>query len=250
MGKIVRRPQINAEKYVVPIPRVSVNAIADEATVRVEIEPPPDALDVHAAARAQAEATLDRARADAAAIELQAQQRAADIIAQSEARVLEVERLTREEAYAQGYAAGQAGADADMETMIGTMRDLIASACEQRHKIVESAEPELIRLSLAIAERIVHHQIAEDSQIVLETVRNALTRLVAREAVTLRVNPADLEALRAHRDSIVASNDVEHLRIVEDQRVDRGGVVIESESGAIDAKIATQLRGARRAIAS
>jgi len=66
--------------------------------------------------------------------------------------------------------------------------------------------------------------------------------------VTLRVNPADLDTIRQHREAITASNDVEHLRIVEDQRVDRGGVLVETEAGTIDAKIATQLREARRAI--
>ena len=37
---------------------------------------------------------------------------------------------------------------------------------------------------------------------------------------------------------------------MEDQRVDRGGVLVETEAGTIDSKIATQLREARRAIFS
>jgi flagellar biosynthesis/type III secretory pathway protein FliH len=77
-----------------------------------------------------------------------------------------------------------------------------------------------------------------------------LTRLVSREVVTLRINPIDHDAIRQNRDAIVAASDVEHLRIVEDQRVDRGGVLIETDSGTIDSKIATQLREARKAILS
>src|SRR5262249_50298598 len=110
------------------------------------------------------------------------------------------------------------------------------------------AEPELVKLAMAIAERIVHTEVAENKHVIVENVRSALTRLVNREVVTLRLNPTDLETIRQYRDSILAASDVEHLRIVEDQRVDRGGVVVETEAGTIDAKIATQLREAKRAL--
>jgi flagellar biosynthesis/type III secretory pathway protein FliH len=39
------------------------------------------------------------------------------------------------------------------------------------------------------------------------------------------------------------------MRVIEDQRVDRGGVVIETDAGTIDAKISTQLREVRRLLA-
>ena len=114
--------------------------------------------------------------------------------------------------------------------------------------MLAAAEPELVRLAMAIAERIVHTEVANNRQVIVENVRAALTRLVSREVVTLRVNPVDHETIRQYRDDIVEASDVEHLRIVEDQRVDRGGVIIETDAGTIDAKIATQLREAKRAI--
>ena len=125
---------------------------------------------------------------------------------------------------------------------------MLAGIRESRRDVMETAEPEIVRLAMAIAERIVHEQITIDSNVVIENVRRALTRLVSREVVTLRVNPADLETMRHHRDAIVSASDIEHLRIVEDQRVDRGGVVVETEAGTIDAKISTQLREARRVL--
>jgi flagellar assembly protein FliH len=67
--------------------------------------------------------------------------------------------------------------------------------------------------------------------------------------VTVRVNPADIDTMRQHRDKLMAMNDIDNLRVIEDQRVDRGGVVIETEAGTIDAKISTQLREARRLLA-
>jgi hypothetical protein len=36
------------------------------------------------------------------------------------------------------------------------------------------------------------------------------------------------------------------MRVIEDQRVDRGGVVLETDGGSIDAKISTQLTEVRK----
>ena len=62
----------------------------------------------------------------------------------------------------------------------------------------------------------------------------------------MRVNPADLERMREHRDELIALGDIRNLRVVEDQRVDRGGVVVDTEAGTIDARISTQLDEARK----
>ena len=267
MGKIVKRAEFLDDAYVVGVPRVETPAYEppafDHPTVRVDVDPfaqtfmsapdPEPQAYVEAvdwdAVKADAAAIVDRAAADAEALLHEAQQRALDIIEQAQAQAVQLETEARDRGRDEGFASGKATADAETEAMIRTMRELVESARVERHDIISSAEPELVRLALAIAERVVHQHIALEPTVVVDNVRQALTRLVTREVVTVRVNPADLEMIREHRDAIVTSTDVEHLRVVEDQRVDRGGVVIETESGTIDAKVGTQLREARRAIA-
>lgn len=272
MGKIVRNANLNGEKYVVAVPRVDASPVPqpvrelDERFAapygRAEAAPfPGDDLVVPASApvqpqidwdavRADAEAIIDRATADAQELIVKAKMQALELVAQAETRATSIEEEARVSGQSQGFEAGKATADAEMTEMLETMRSLIESARSERRFIIEGAEPELLRLAMAIAERIVHQQVSVDPSVVVENVRNALTRLVTREVVTLRVHPADLDAIRQHRDALVSSSDIEHLRIVEDQRVDRGGVVVETDAGTIDAKVATQLREARRAITS
>ena len=62
-----------------------------------------------------------------------------------------------------------------------------------------------------------------------------------RSPSRVRVNPVDLERMRQHRDSIAGAGESKHLRVIEDQRVDPGGVVVETDGGTIDAKISTQI---------
>ena len=266
MGKIVRKAEIGADKYVVAVPRVALvpkpepfrdfdagfNDAPDPfaapfAFVAEPAEPPQPAIDWDAL-RADADGIVDRAASDARAILREAQVRAMELVESANDRAAAIADEARRNGHELGFAEGTAAAQMELGAHIDTMIELVDSARAERHEIIESADSQLVLLAVGIAERILHMQIAADSNVVLANVRHALTRLVSREVVTLRVNPADLEIIRSQRENITASTDVEHLRVVEDQRVDRGGVVIETEAGTIDAKIGTQLREARKAI--
>ena len=268
MGKIVKSARFVDAKYVVEVPRAQLPIEteplrdADEhPTVRVtapstnghsdRITLPPVQPSVNwEQLRSDAEAIVDRAAGDAENLIHQAERTALDLIAAAQARIAALEGNARESGHEQGYAAGKTAAEDELAPAITTIRELIESVRAQRGAVIAAAEPELAKLAMAIAERVVHAELQTNQNIIVENVRQALTRLVSHEVVTLRVNPVDLDTIRHHRDEIVAAGDVEHLRIVEDQRVDRGGVVVETDAGTIDSKISTQLHEARRAILS
>lgn len=265
MGKIVKSARFVDAKYVVEVPRIEEQAeeearreFVEHPTVRVAVPqstnghsdriPPPEALFDWQQLRADAEAIVDRAAGDAEGLIRQAESKARELVEAARTHVAKLEEDAREVGREQGYAAGKNAAEDELLPVIRTIRELIESLRAQRRAVIAAAEPELARLALAIAERVVHTELQTNQNVVIENVRQALTRLVSREVVTLRVNPVDLDTIRRHRDEIVAAGDVEHLRIVEDQRVDRGGVIVETDAGTIDSKISTQLREARRAI--
>lgn len=265
MGKIVKEARLIDGRYVVEVPRVDVPAAFEEFPAPVAAadvpspsangyaeraalpEPPQPQVDWEQL-RADAEAIVDRAASDADQLVRQAESTALEIVEHARARATQIEEEARAGGRAQGYADGKRAGEEELAPVVTTIRELIESVRAQRSAAIMAAEPELARLAMAIAERIIHGELQTNANIVVENVRTALTRLVSREVVTLRLNPADIETIRAHRDRIVSAGDVEHLRIVEDQRVDRGGVVVETEAGTIDSKVSTQLREARRAI--
>jgi flagellar assembly protein FliH len=135
-----------------------------------------------------------------------------------------------------------------MADMIAAIHNLVDMARAERHKLIETAEPELVRLAMGIAERVLHQNIALDRGVVVEMAKIAIGRLVDRESVTVRVNPADVERMREHRDDFLNAGDIKNFRILEDQRVDRGGVIVETDGGTIDARISTQLGEAKRVL--
>jgi flagellar assembly protein FliH len=255
MGRVVKGAQIVQQTYQVKAP---VNSAQPEPAVAFFDEDPlfqvvrqPEAepaIDVEAV-RAEAAQILADASDQAEKMLADARERALKIIDDAERGVAEIEANAKNAGFDQGVTDGRAAAQAEMDEMLDTMRGLIEMARAERHKIIESAEPEIVRLSVAIAERILNGHIAQQPETVMDIVRSAITRLVNRETVTVRVNPADIELMREHRDRLMALNDIDNLRVIEDQRVDRGGVVVDTDAGTIDAKISTQLREVRRLLA-
>ena len=264
MGRVVKGAQVAQQAYLIKPPPLMVQqpryAAPDEDDAlfaqmhgqipdfapAVSFDEPVVDMD---AARSEAAKLIDDASADAERLLKDAKQQALQLIDDAEKGVHEIEELAKKTGFDQGVADGRAAAQAEMDEMLETMRGLIEMARVERHKIVESAEPEIVRLSVSIAERILNGHVAVAPDTVLDMARSAITRLVNRETVTVRVNPADIETMRGHRDRLMAMNDIDNMRVIEDQRVDRGGVIIETDAGTIDAKISTQLREARRLLA-
>ncbi len=261
MGRVLKGVQLRVERYQHSVPEIappppeptpsaddfaegfgfSDDGLIADAPLGLASE---SSFDI-AAIEAQAQAMIEEATRNAETLLADAQQRARTLVEDAAARADGIAQDARKRGHGEGFTAGRDAADREMNDMLVTMRGLLEMARAERHKLIESAEPELVRLAVGIAERVLHQQIALDRGVVVEMAKVAIARLIERDTVTVRVNPADLERMRDHRDELIAMGDIRNLRVVEDQRVDRGGVVVDTDAGTIDARVGTQLEEAR-----
>ena len=153
-------------------------------------------------------------------------------------RAGEEARLLRAAAVAEGREEGLAG-----------VTELLARAAAERDRLLAAAEPQLVELAFAIAARVLAGAAERDRQAVVETARRALGAARRRAQVTLRAHPADVAALREVAPQLAAEvARASHLAIVGDAGVERGGVVVETEVGTVDARLPAQLEALRRAL--
>ncbi len=153
------------------------------------------------------------------------------------AEIDETARATREAAYREGHEAG-----------LLELHSLLLEAHERRDTALAAAEEDLLRLSIKLAEKIIGREITRDDETIADIVSTALDEARQQEQLTVRVNPADIRAVHAHRERLDAIGRARFLNIVADHRVSAGGCRIESEAGTIDAQLATQLRVLERAL--
>lgn len=107
-----------------------------------------------------------------------------------------------------------------------------------RERMELETERAIVLLAVAIARKIVGEELAAKPEHVRALVREALDRVRRAERVRVRVHPDDA--------SVVRDLGVE---IVEDATIERGGCIVESELGDIDARLAVRLDALARALA-
>ena len=100
-----------------------------------------------------------------------------------------------------------------------------------------------------LAEKILGAAVAVDPELVVEAVRGALRGLVERERVTVLVHPDDLELVRGAMGGLVATlGGIEHCEVQAERRVGRGGAVVRTPDGDVDARVETKLERAREVV--
>lgn len=149
----------------------------------------------------------------------------------------------RAEAYEEGLRAARAELGGVASALMTAGRELEAA----RESAAEDVEPIAVGLALRIAEKVLGGEVLARPELVLEVVHGALRRLSEPLPATLLVNPDDAELVR----DALAEFSIEHggeLSVREERRVERGGAIVRTAAGEIDAQIATQLERAAKVV--
>jgi flagellar assembly protein FliH len=96
---------------------------------------------------------------------------------------------------------------------------------------------------------VVAGTIAAQPERLLDVVRGALRTIVERERVIVLVHPDDIGLMREGVAELTGSlGGMEHLEVQEERRVGRGGAIVRTTFGEVDARVETKLKRAREAI--
>ncbi len=151
----------------------------------------------------------------------------------------------REEAVAIRETAAAQG----REEGLASVTELAARAALLRDRVLAQAEPELVELAFEVARRVLDVVAERDREVVVEVAGRALEAVRQRRELTVRVHPDDASALREQEARLYGRlAGAPCVAIVEDASVGRGGAVVETEAGTVDARLATQVDALRRAM--
>jgi flagellar assembly protein FliH len=144
----------------------------------------------------------------------------------------------------QRRAAELAGTWVDdrLRTALPALQSVSESLARERERWLSEWEASAVRISVAIAEKIVRREIQRHSEVPIELVREALRLITSNAQLRIRMCPDDVERIGDFRQqfaSVLAG--VAELTIIPDAAVSPGGCLLESEHGLIDARIETQL---------
>ncbi|MCZ6506460.1 MAG: FliH/SctL family protein [Acidobacteria bacterium] len=174
---------------------------------------------------------------------------------EAQARVDEAVRDGYDEGRQRGYAAGQVEGRDDGRTEVLSelsrqFGELLAGWTKahqtwesQRASMLLAAREDIVKLALAMGEKITHLVIEAEPAGVVDQVAEALALLAKPTAVTFSIIPADRSIVQSVLGDLVASmNLCTHIDLRDDPEVSRGGCVVATDRGHIDATIDRQIQ--------
>lgn len=146
------------------------------------------------------------------------------------------------QAHTQGVEEGAARGKEEFASACASAAAAARDLLNLREKVLRESEEDLLRLSVAIAEKIIRRQITLDRGIVENIIVEALDCVSQREQLTVRLNPADHAFLKDCSTELLADLISERkATLLPDEEVPPSGCIVETEMGSVDAGIESQL---------
>lgn len=144
-----------------------------------------------------------------------------------------------------GIEQGRASAAKECEKKIDEVQKRVASYLstleESKRSVFINAEHILTKFSCEIAKKIISSELTTRDDIILHVVKKALSYIGDREKLVLRVAAGDLETVSGRKDFWApVSEQLKDIAIEPDGRIEKGGCIIESNSGVVDARLGVQ----------
>jgi flagellar assembly protein FliH len=143
-----------------------------------------------------------------------------------------------EEGKNSGYAEGKA----EVERLISRVQVMLERAQDKRGEILDETEKEIIDLVLMISRKVIKVLSENQEGVIISNVIQALRKVKTKGTCIIKVNMDDLQLATEHKEEFIKLVEgVKDIQIHEDTTVDKGGCIIETDFGEIDARISSQL---------
>ena len=141
----------------------------------------------------------------------------------------------KEEGYHQGYEKGQIEA----QNLVEEGRQIVEAAKEERQKLLDDLEPEIIEMVINIADKLISEEINHNKDTILFLIRKTLEGISSDVFdLSIKVSPDDYDHVMDNKD-IVAKNtlSIENMQLIKDATLNKGACIIETPFGSIKSNV-------------
>lgn len=139
-----------------------------------------------------------------------------------------------------GFQAGYAEGQAQAQAQAAQIRQIVQSAEQALHALGDTLAAKTAALAVAMARKILLHEIETRPETIIDGVRAALDLLPeGAERVRIVVNTADVDLLRR---TLMETADAPESIVTGSDDIQRGGCRISSPCGDIDATLETRMQ--------
>ncbi|MBP3608378.1 MAG: flagellar assembly protein FliH [Treponema sp.] len=171
-----------------------------------------------------------------------AQEEASQIREKAENEKIAIQSDAKNEGFKIGREEGYKVGEEEVNRLIDRSHKILEAVMSRREEILNETEQQIVELVLLMTRKVIKIISENQRQVVVANILQALKKVRGRGEVTLRVNLQDVNLSTQHiQDFIKQVENIKGITVIEDSSVDKGGCIVETDFGAIDARISSQL---------
>jgi flagellar assembly protein FliH len=184
----------------------------------------------------KADTYLDTVRRQAAQILRQAKEQAT--IIEQQAR-----QQGRQEAMQEATQVARTHVEQQMQTLFPALAKAIEALQHARAAWIKEWEQQTVALAVAIAARVIRRELSCTPEISQQWLQEALELVTGQGRLSVHLHPQDCETLGERAQLLIDRlAHVGECKVVPDPAIEPGGCRVDSEFGAIDQQLSSQLK--------
>ncbi|BDU50482.1 FliH/SctL family protein [Haliovirga abyssi] len=156
--------------------------------------------------------------------------------------------VNKNRGYQDGYQAGEKSAKEEIieqtKSLIIRAQGIIDETVEIRNNTIKENEEAIIKLSIEIAKKIIKLEVSENNKIIKNNILESIKKVPISKKLKIFINWEDLNYLKDIKEEVISQIngvDRQEIEMIEDSRIEKGGCILETSMGTIDASINSQL---------
>lgn len=156
----------------------------------------------------------------------------------------------QEEFYQKGYTEGkEKGFEEALENegarlaeASKILENLIQEMSRFKETQYKNCEEELLEIIIVLTKKLLSNELSINKDVVLNVVRAAISGAVGNDKIKIIINPEDHDNIAKHKEEFLHMVDgLKNISVAADSSISKGGCLIETDYGDIDARLDKQL---------
>lgn len=190
----------------------------------------------------QAQVLKQKSEIEAENIIKEAEKKSLDLIQEAEQNREQKIQEAYKEGFNHGSEEGFKDGKQEAQRLVDRLHLILEKTLDKRQEIIDETEQQIVELVLLMTRKVVKVISESQRNVVMTNIVQALRKVKGRGDVTIRVNMADVQLSTEHiKDFMQAVESIKNITIAEDSTVEKGGCIVETDFGSIDARISSQL---------
>ncbi len=165
-----------------------------------------------------------------------------DALDKAKRQATDIKAIAQKEGYDagfdEGFKKGEDAARQDFSPFLETVQGLISDLTGFRKNMYDKFEREMIEMVVSLAKRVIHFEFSMRDDAVQEMIRLAVQSVLDRESMVIKINPADKGYAESFRPELHhLFSEIKNITFEAHSGVARGGCVVETNFGVVDARI-------------